>query len=336
MLRERTDVVLPDGAGLTVRPYRGVEDVPAVVSVINRSNDADGSESHETVEDYTAFLVDASGIDPHADVRIVEDAGEAVAYARVRARDLASGERLYYVFANVVGEWRGRGIGTALQTWMEQRVAQRAELEAAGRSVFIQTWCDGVSVAKARLIERFGFHVVRYSYEMARPVDTPIADFALPDGLEIRPITPDLMRAVWDADSEAFRDHWGYTIPTESDYRQWLKDSHTQPHLFKVAFDAATGEVAGMVQNFIDAEENARLGRKRGYTEGICTRRPYRRRGVARALICESLRMFRDMGFTEAALGVDTQNVSGALRVYEDCGFRVVKHDRMYRKELAR
>ena len=46
------------------------------------------------------------------------------------------------------------------------------------------------------------------------------------------------------------------------------------------------------------------------------------------------MRLLRDMGLTEAALGVDTQNVSGALRVYEDCGFRVVKHDVMYRKEL--
>jgi ribosomal protein S18 acetylase RimI-like enzyme len=37
---------------------------------------------------------------------------------------------------------------------------------------------------------------------------------------------------------------------------------------------------------------------------------------------------------TEAALGVDTENESGALRVYEGCGFRVVSRSTNYRKPL--
>jgi ribosomal protein S18 acetylase RimI-like enzyme len=99
-----------------------------------------------------------------------------------------------------------------------------------------------------------------------------------------------------------------------------------------VAWDASTGEVAGQVQNFVNAEENEQRGVRRGYTEGISVRRPWRRRGLARALLTRSLQMFKEMGMEEAALGVDAQNLSGALNLYESVGFRVEKRHTTYRK----
>ena len=101
-----------------------------------------------------------------------------------------------------------------------------------------------------------------------------------------------------------------------------------------MAWNIEKNEVAGIVQNFIHHEENKKLNRKRGYTEGISTRRPYRELGLARALICVSLRMFKGMGMTEAALSVDATNPTGALRVYEDCGFKPVKTEILYRKPM--
>lgn len=90
-----------------------------------------------------------------------------------------------------------------------------------------------------------------------------------------------------------------------------------------------------MVLNFLDEAENEEYQRKRGYTEGISVRRPWRRRGLARALLTRSLKMFQDMGMTEAALGVDTQNLSGALRLYESVGFQPVKKLTIYRKQFS-
>ena len=53
----------------------------------------------------------------------------------------------------------------------------------------------------------------------------------------------------------------------------------------------------------------------------MSVRRPWRRRGLARALVAESLRALRDAGMTSAVLGVDADNPTGALGVYEDNGF---------------
>jgi len=63
-------------------------------------------------------------------------------------------------------------------------------------------------------------------------------------------------------------------------------------------------------------------------------RRPWRKQGLARALIARSLSQLRELGMTEASLTVDTENPSGALRLYEGLGYRPVKRGSVYRKPL--
>ena len=81
-------------------------------------------------------------------------------------------------------------------------------------------------------------------------------------------------------------------------------------------------EVAGSVMTFIWPDENEAVGVRRGWLEHVSVRRPWRKRGLATALIAETLRMLRDAGMEQAALGVDSQNPTGALRLYESLGFR--------------
>ena len=72
-------------------------------------------------------------------------------------------------------------------------------------------------------------------------------------------------------------------------------------------------EIAGVVQTWIWPDENERLGVKRGWLERISVRRPWRRRGLGRAMTAEALRRLRDAGMDEAMLGVDSENPTGAL-----------------------
>ncbi len=89
-----------------------------------------------------------------------------------------------------------------------------------------------------------------------------------------------------------------------------------------------------MVRNYIDDDENSKYYRLRGYTEEFSVRRPWRRRGLARALIAESFRHLRDQGMEEAALGVGTHNLGGALGLYESMGFEKAIRWTEYRKNL--
>jgi ribosomal protein S18 acetylase RimI-like enzyme len=145
----------------------------------------------------------------------------------------------------------------------------------------------------------------------------------MPEGLVVRTPRDDEMRKVWEAAQEAFQDHIGAAPGTENDFQRFLSFEWNDPSLWRVAWDG--DEVAGQVRSFINDRENAAFGRKRGWTEDISVRRPYRQRGLARSLLAQSLHAVKERGMEEAALGVLVENRHGAFRLYESLGFRVVR-----------
>ena len=166
--------------------------------------------------------------------------------------------------------------------------------------------------------------------QMVRPTVDDLPDHRLPAGLEIRPVRDEDIRTIWEADMEAFRDHWGYVEPTEQWYKQFISFPYMDTSLWKIAWDDEG--VAGQVKSFIDSVQNEAHGRKRGWTEQISTSRRWRRRGVAKALIVESIRELAARGMTEVALGVHTENPNGAYQLYESLGYEVVQTWTTYRK----
>jgi mycothiol synthase len=88
------------------------------------------------------------------------------------------------------------------------------------------------------------------------------------------------------------------------------------------------------VMNRIMTAFNEQLGELRGELAGVSVRRPWRQRGLARALVADSLRALRDAGMTSAALGVDAENPTGALSVYEANGFVVHSRGMNFRRPL--
>jgi ribosomal protein S18 acetylase RimI-like enzyme len=86
--------------------------------------------------------------------------------------------------------------------------------------------------------------------------------------------------------------------------------------------------------NFIEHDQNEKFNRKCGWTENISTRREWRRRGIARALIVRSMHMHKAKGMTEVRLGVDTNNPNGALKLYQSLGYEKCKTWITYRKAM--
>ena len=139
----------------------------------------------------------------------------------------------------------------------------------------------------------------------------------------VRPIGTDeaSRRRVWDAAADAFRDHRSEAEWTEEDWGHFLGDQARDPSLWVVAFDG--DEIAGAVLGKIDPAENAHHGRERGIADEVFTRRAWRRRGLARALLARALVRLRDHGMTSAYLGVDGLNPNQAMTLYSSLGFEV-------------
>ncbi len=321
--------------GLTFRHFTGDEDYPAMLDVNNGSKVADdlGHDLH-TLDTIRHVYGSTHNHDPRKDVLIAEVAGKMVAFNRVYWERELAGLRTYWHFGFVLPEWRGKGLGAAMMRWAEERAHEIEATHEDGVPVCIGTYVYDTMPGLENLLKIGGYEPVRYSFHMETPDLDHIPDAPMPEGLEVRPVQPDHYLPIWQAASEAFQDGWGATEIKEDDFDLWVADPMNEPHLWMVAWDTSSDQVAGSVLNFIKHDYNARTGRQLGYTEGISVRRPWRKRGLASALIAKSMRMFKEMGMTQTALGVDTENPSGALRVYERMGYKALSKITNYRKPL--
>jgi ribosomal protein S18 acetylase RimI-like enzyme len=301
-------------------------------SIANAVRAAEGSDWATGDEEFQNFYEHLSNCDPDRDVFIAERDGRMVGYARATWAEEADGQRVYEPVVFVDPSQEIPGLVAALHQAMEEHLRRIAAGHPPGPKVF-QSEADDTAVEREAMLRKAGYEAVRHGFLMIRPTLDDLPDAPLPPGLEIREVRPEHMRGIWDAATEAFRDEWSWTAPTEADYEQWLHDPVNDPSLWRIAWDGA--EVAGQVRSYINAAENEFYGRKRGWVENIAVRRRWRRRGLARALIAASFPLLGARGMTEGALTVDTENPSGALRLYERCGFVAVKRGTVYRRPLA-
>ena len=226
----------------------------------------------------------------------------------------------YQIWGTVHPDVRRRGLGTALLGWNLARARVRASREDPLVRVELASFSEDSEVGQRALLGKAGFKAVRHFFLMRRQGLDDIPDAPLPDGIEIRPVLEEQWRTIVAAENEAFRDHWGHREMGESDFKRTFGRAELDTSLWVVAWDG--DEVAGVVQNWIWPEENERLGVKRGWLEHISVRRPWRRRGLARAITAASLVKYREVGLEEAMLGVDSENPNGALGLVRGAGLR--------------
>jgi ribosomal protein S18 acetylase RimI-like enzyme len=328
-------IVLPGAPhipNLGFRRYKGDEDLLSVVNVFNACKAYDGLERSASIDDVKRLFDYLIPTEQDERVLICEIDGEVVAFSLVYWETKASGDWIYNLSGYIVPEWRRYGIGKAMFRHSEDRLRAFARDHPANVPKYFQRDVAESQRDLSRFLEDEGYHVVRYHYSMIRPIGVPLPDAPMPAGLEVRSVKEEDYRKLWDANQEAFAENWWHRSTEEIDYEYWRSSPWFDPKLWKVAWEG--DQVVGMVLNYIDASENLEYKRKRGYTEEICVRKPWRKRGLARSLLVQSIQMFKEMGIEETALGVDAENESGALRLYRSVGYEVVKRTLTYRKKI--
>lgn len=320
---------------LAIRPYAGAEaDHDHIVRIQNAAWRADGVPERVSRADVDPWLRHSTEqFDPARDLRLAELDGRVVAVTWNDWVDATDGVREYRSRGYVDPQFRRRGIGTTLLRDTIARMRAVAAAHDVERPKVLGTFTNERSAGAIALVERHGYRPVRWFFDMQRPIDgelPPVED--LPAGIEVRPVTPDDGWALWEADHDAFRDHWGGHDASDGAYRRWLESPEFDPSLFVVAFDGA--EIAGAVLNAIYPDENEDLGIRRGWLDSVFTRRAWRRRGLARNLIVRSLHVLRERGMEAAVLGVDADNPSGALGLYEAAGFVATERTTAWRRPL--
>jgi mycothiol synthase len=327
---------MPTVDGVTFRHFRGEPDYAPMTSLANLMNQADGLEVVLSVEELAhEYAHPDPSWDLGRDMLMAEAEGHLVGYAGIECRVNADGDRVFYQEL-VVHPDQLLLVEPALLQFNEERAREIAIEKPLSAPHYMQLWRPDDNTASVALLLNRGYVAARHFFDMRRDLTTPLPNVLLPDGVEIRPFEPTEAnyRAVYVGNREAFRDHWGSRPWTEEDYRAWRSDPTHDTDLWRIAWDSATGEVAGVAINTIFEADNQTYGFKRGWVNNLSVRRPWRGRGLAKALLAHTFIALRERGMTEAMLGVDAANPTGALQLYESVGFETYKRSAVYRKQF--
>jgi mycothiol synthase len=322
----------PPIPGLSFR-HATPADWEAVAEVLNHARRADGIDEVRSGDDMAAEYADSESFELGRDMLLAEIDGSLAGYA-MGYRVVRDGALVAESFGAVAPEFRRRRIGSALYRATQARLAAECADDPRPGPRELRSYALEAEAADRALLAEQGYVPIRYGFEMRRYLTGALPDHPLPAGLEMRPVTEGQYRAIFDADNEAFEDHWGHRAPEEADFQARFHGPDMTPAIWCVAWDG--DEVAGVVMNAIFRDENEALGIRRAWLEHVSVRRPWRGKGVAKALCAASFHVLREQGMDEAWLGVDGTNPTGALQLYEGLGFASVRRWMAYGRPLDR
>jgi len=321
--------------GIRFRKPKKNEDFDKLAKVINESWAADGIDAVRTADDFKRKFSNPLDFDPDKDCLVVESGSEAIGFNELTTEKKLGGEFRFWHYSHLLPTFRTGNLRKEMIAWNEARIREIAATHTGAGRQFIEIYANTKEENDWKeLVAEEGYTPAWYLFEMVRSDLADAPEFPLPDGVEIRPVTKQNIRQVWNTARDALKDERNYTEEkwTNEAFEEELASPNHDSGLWQIAWHG--DEVVGGVLNYIDQDENESFNRKWGHTERIFVTRPWRRKGVARALIARSLKVLRDRGMEKATLDVDTENPSGAVGVYETLGYVAEKQFTFYRKEL--
>lgn len=277
----------------------------------------------DTLEDRERDLTDPESNPETDSLAVFTPEGQLVAFGWIFTPPPSDTESISFLDGNVHPDFRQRGLGTAIVKWLVQRGGEIQNSISGPPAHYLRVTFPDYLNSNGNLFAKQGFQPIRYYYRMRRDLSQPIPEYKVPESLHLQTWNPELNADALKADNEAFEDHWGHIPLDEEHWNTWfLQHEDFRPELSFMVTDGQ--EIAGLSINKVRTAENAVTGIQEGWIQSLAVRRPWRRQGIASALLCASMQVFKSAGLDFAGLTVDTDNLTGALRIYERLGFSVV------------
>ncbi|WP_427017223.1 GNAT family N-acetyltransferase [Pseudarthrobacter sp. P1] len=322
-------VALPTADGLEFRAITAA-DIEPWLALIQRIAAVEKPPWHEQRSDLEDVFASAKN-DPVLNTLMGFDAGGTPrAWGRV-TKNLDGAKAL--VAGGVDPDFRRRGLGTAVLRWSVAQAGRRFADDGGGAPL-VRAFAEESNTGTSALLAAGGFAVVRWFTEMNRPLSGGLPAVELAEGLRIVPFGPGLSEQVRLAHNEAFADHWGSEPRDEEAWGFVVNHEQSRPDWSTAVLDEATGEMVAYQLASYDPAVLANEGRDEGYTELLGVRRQWRGRGLARALLADAMARFKASGMDHASLGVDTENPSGALGIYQRMGYTATHRSMAWDKAL--
>lgn len=295
-------------------------------------NDATGQLDDDTlVSDLQGFF-ESPNVDKARDLRFWKDStGKLIGFGQLlisQQKDKISG----YLYFDVHQTKRGETLETEILQWSEQRMCEIGKDRTL--PIKLYTCSRDNKILRRVLLERQGFTTQRSFLTMACSLNQDFSSSSLPSGFKLQQISGEQDIEAWvELFNESFIDHWNHQDLTVATARDWFKNPSYLPELNLIAV-APEGTFAAFCVGYVNWEENARTGRKEGWIKLLGTRRNFRKLGLGKAMLLAVLKQLKAMGIEQVKLGVDAQNLTSAIRLYESVGFHRVNTWLSYFKEI--
>jgi mycothiol synthase len=245
---------------------------------------------------------------------------QMVGYGVVRAPDVVVDVHRIHTEGAVHPEWRGRGIGSALVPWLARRATAIHHERQPGTEGEINTGAIDTNTSALELLTGLGFERCRYFFTMHRDLGTPVDVPAVPDGLRLIAFTPEYDEPLRLAHNEVFLDHWGSSPKSPESWKTWFTGARAfRPALAYLVLDG--DEVVAYTLGYEYVADTEATGIREVYVGQVGTKRSHRGRGLAALALAKVMAEAKAAGFQRASLGVDADNPTGALGLYERLGY---------------
>lgn len=308
--------------GLAWTPFARA-DAPALLDLYAACERADDNPERWSLAALLEYW-DAPRSRPAEDVLVGRDptTGDVVAVAWSGCNRAVTERRGVHLGGAVHPSLRGRGVGRAVMAW---QVAHAEAWNTSTRErgfgpLVLRLHAPAQQDDVRRLAARHGLQPTRWFVEMSRPLDD-LPPAPPSDGVRLLDWSEGRSGEVHRVLDRAFADHWGHAYRTAEMWAEQTSASSFRPAWSVLAVDETTDAVVGAAFSCAYVQDWTVEGRTEGYTDELGVLRSHRGRGVARTLLVASMRRFAAAGMDAAALGVDTENPSGALGLYRWPGY---------------
>jgi mycothiol synthase len=301
-----------------------MNDLEAVFELINVTDLADDDMPDHTLDELRTYWQSPDWNLATDAWTVVTPEGQLVGYADTEYE----GYGKIFSFIRVLPQYRKRGIETRLLQLVQERARRHLAEVPIDMRVALYNWFSHADKTMAPLLEQEGFKYVRSFWRMERVMDKAPQAPQWPAGITVRTLVAGKEeRAVFEMFEEAFQDHWGHTPTSFEEWTRWrFKSESFDPALWFLAF--AGDELIGASVCRYERELDL------GWVGQLAVLRTWRRKGLAMALLLHSFAEFYRRGIYKVGLGVDSQNLTGATRLYERAGMHVALQHDTYEKEL--
>ncbi len=337
-MNNKNSPAIPTALGIyTWRPAEA-KDAPGLHQLMMDIEAVDRRGFASTLEERERDFQDPECHTPSDSMLAVTSSGQIVASGWIFSPPPSESEHLVVLWGEVHPAHRQRGLGCYLLNWMEWRGGQILGLRPENLPHAFRCNCMDNLSDRVELLESNGYQQVRSYYRMRRDLGTPIPEWSIPSGVRFTPWQPERNLEVMDVFNATFRDHWGF-IPIYEKLWELFMTGHPdfRPDLSWLALAAdAQGEerVIGFSVNQVREADNAAEGIRQGWIQDLGVLRNWRKKGIATGLLCASMESFKAAGLDYAGLAVDTENLTGALHLYERVGFLKINRSLAFGKTI--